>query len=185
MLGRVGELGQCCDDLDDEDGRVAVVRDPGVTRFRPKVLDAEAGVLGPQARLDQARWERNRRAAETLRVSVRVQGLGHGEGPWAQGEVVHVRDDEFRIDHDMLIVGATLSRDARQSTTDLELVLPAAYQPWQRPAPRKRGKGGAKDWQQPPYVWEFEDTGFYEEHPELEFEGELDFGDEGELGWDE
>ncbi|NJK33158.1 MAG: hypothetical protein HC927_12555 [Deltaproteobacteria bacterium] len=79
-----------------------------------------------------------------MQFEARVPGLHHGDGSWSPGELVHVRSERAGVDHDLLIVRATLSREADRSTTTLELMLPQAYAPEEIPLPRAGGEGGVR-----------------------------------------
>lgn len=168
VVAGAGLRGVDFDAEDDPQSRAPVVRDVGVTRFRPLVMRATSWAKGPRARAEQARAERARRAGQALQLNGKVQGLRHKDGHWDKGQLVHVTSKVLKVDHDLLIVRATLTREADRSTTELELAPPQAFEPAAIPLPRKRrARDSMADIEHPPEVAEFEDTGFWEENPEL------------------
>lgn len=170
----------------DPRSRSPVVRDEGVSRFRPLVIGAASWAKSARSRTDQARAERARRAGQSLQVSVKVQGLRHAEGHWDKGQLVRVMSKVLALDHDLLVARATLTREADRSTTDLELVPPQAFLLDAVPLPRKRtARADVSSFDHPPEVAEFEETGFYEENPEYLLEAmasEAEWLGEGTVG---
>lgn len=134
---------------DDTDGETEAhiegrVRDPGVGRYRPKLIIAEAGGTGGSA-IDRATWECNTSIGKATSASITVQGWRQKPGGrlWLPNMLVAVRSPWLRMDGLMLIRQVVYSRDVTGGTTaQLEIVSPQAYEP--EPPKEKKAKAGKK-----------------------------------------
>ena len=104
-------------------------KDLGVTRYRPKIIVAEAAVDSGLAQ-QRAEWEAAVRAAKAVGISVTVQDWSQTEGGdlWRENQLVKTVLPQHGINGDMLIREITYSLDSDQGTTaTLALVRPDAY----------------------------------------------------------
>jgi prophage tail gpP-like protein len=120
--------------------RKAVATDPTVSRYRPLVVVSEdASSLSVSTR---ANWQRNVRAGRSVRWHYTLSGWKDTASPWAPNVLVHVTDERWSIDADLLLVSATFTRtgDGEGTTTELELCDPLAFDVAQPPSklPKKR-----------------------------------------------
>jgi len=104
------------------------VRDVGVGRYRPMLIQAEDLTTTSSAG-DRAAWEANVRAARSRRPSYTVQGWRAGDrGPlWSPGQIVRVVDDWLAIDRDLLVSGVQFERGSEGTKTTLDLAIPGAF----------------------------------------------------------
>lgn len=114
------------------DGRASVIaeiRDPGVNRYRPRIIVASDPHHEASARL-HAQWECNTAAGSSRLVNVRVAGWRDQAGKlWEPNRTVRVRCPWLALDHDLLLSGVHLSLSEQGGTTaDLELTDPAAFE---------------------------------------------------------
>lgn len=110
------------------------VTDPGVPRYRPLRVTAEAhSGLDLQAR---ATLERNQRAGRAERVSCVVEGHTTVEGyAWRPNTLVHFRNPILGVDATLLVVTARFRFGAAvDDVTELELARPEAYDLGKYPA---------------------------------------------------
>lgn len=104
-------------------------KDLGVTRYRPKIIIAEAAVDAGLAQ-QRAEWEATVRAAKAVSISVTVQDWSQTEGGelWRENQLVKTVLPQHGINGDMLIREVTYNLDNDQGTTaTLALVRPDAY----------------------------------------------------------
>lgn len=170
-----GASGFSDDDLDVDKGKAAVVVDLGVGRYRPTILNPETDVKKQRARIAQGEWERNRRAAMSLQLSVTLIDWQHESGIWSPGLIVPFASDKFGIGGDFVISTVSLSRRPDGSEVRLELLRQAALDPRVKPLPRRRRAPlDTTDYGQGEDEWHIEQTKFYQDHPELADQGETD-----------
>lgn len=104
-------------------------RDLGITRYRPKIIIAEAAVDSGLAQ-QRAEWEATVRAAKAVTVSVTVQDWSQTEGGelWRENLLVRAKLPQLGVDGDMLIREVTYSLDDSEGTkATMALVRPDAY----------------------------------------------------------
>ena len=118
-----------------------IATDPSVPRYRPKVFRAEGA--GDTAFAQQrAVWAAATARARSLQVEATVQGWRKADGAlWRLNELVPIKADWLRLDHDLLVIGAefTLGQDGRRTKLTLtprEAMLPEPLKP-----PSGRGRG--------------------------------------------
>lgn len=105
-------------------GRAA---DPGVTRYRPLVIIAEAEASG-QSPATRALWEATVRAGRGLRVDVTVQGWRQGNGElWRPNQLVHIKALSRGLDDVLLIVSCCYTLNDSGSITAMSLARPDAF----------------------------------------------------------
>lgn len=112
--------------------------DPGVTRYRPRIIVAETDTDKAKAR-ERAEHERERAAGNALRASVTVQGWRDDAGAlWTPNTLIFVASPTLmHLEQDMLIERVTASQDDHAGTRcELSLVDPRAY--------RGKGQDGKK-----------------------------------------
>lgn len=119
----------------------ALATDAGVSRYRPLALmaDAQEAKSGLQR---QADWERNRRRGRSLSLSYTVVGWEHADGLWQPNQLVEVRDELLDVRGVFLLASVKFNRDETSTTTELEVMSPAAYS---LAAPKREAKGAG--WQ--------------------------------------
>jgi prophage tail gpP-like protein len=124
--------------------------DDDVDRYRPLIVMPET-----HARSDlqkRAVWERNIRAGRSRRYRYQVPGWSRAEGLWEPNLMVHVADDFWGLDDDLLVASVTLRRDDDGSTAELELASKEAFQTVPLPTQRHRngrhghGQAGKRTW---------------------------------------
>lgn len=118
------------DAADDEDASVAAhglgeAQDPGVKRYRPKVIVAD-DQADDVSLADRARWEARVRAGRGQTITATVQGWRQTPGGrlWQPNERARVR--WRRIDREMLIVSVRHQLGSG-TTTDLTLQPPETF----------------------------------------------------------
>lgn len=119
-----------------------VATDPDVPRYRPKVFRAEGA--GDTAFAQQrAVWAAATARAKSLQVEATVQGWRKADGAlWRLNELVPIKADWLRLDHDLLVIGVefTLGQEGRRTKLTLtprEAMLPEPLKP------ARTGRGGA------------------------------------------
>ena len=111
-------------------GVLATVGDPGVSRYRPKILIAEAGQGGTDLAARRGKWEAARRAGQGTRARISVQGWRDGAGQlWRPNSIASVSSPWLGISADLLIADVTYRLDAQGSVTEMVLGPKAAYEP--------------------------------------------------------
>lgn len=99
-----------------------VARDDAVSRYRPRLIVAEAPGGGGdfQTRAD---WDAQHAAGLSLSASLTVAGWSDSAGAlWTPGAVVHVDSPTLGIDRELVIVTASYKRSAKDGTeTELEV----------------------------------------------------------------
>jgi prophage tail gpP-like protein len=120
---------------------VGTARDPGITRYRPKVIVAEAQADDNNAE-KRADWELRRRIARAVKATVTVNGWRQDDGAlWATNLMVYVDVPWLGLDREMLIGEVAFSIEDGGEITALSLTLPDAFLP-EKVRKAKRGKGG-------------------------------------------
>lgn len=118
-----------------------IASDPAVPRYRPKIFRAEGSGDTAFAR-DRALWAAATARAKSLQVEATVQGWRKADGAlWRLNELVKIKADWLRLDHDLLVIGTefTLGQDGRRTRLTLtprEALLP---EPLRRASGRGRG----------------------------------------------
>lgn len=121
-------------------------RDPGVTRYRPMLIVADAESNAASAS-DRATWEANTRMGRAASATIVVQGWRQTPGGelWAPNMLVSVRSSWLGMSGEMLIRQVTFDKGAGGTVTQLDVVSPSAYEP--EPIKQKKGSGsGGLTW---------------------------------------
>ena len=132
---------------DDIDGPRAAqpsgtVKDAAVTRYRPKLILAEAPGGGADM-TQRAIWDQRIDAAESLEVSVAVRGWRDENGVlWDAGQICPVSIAPLGIDQDLLIVDVEWRKDESGSASVMTLLPPEALTP--EPVSVAKASGNAK-----------------------------------------
>lgn len=119
--------------------------DPGVTRYRPRLVVAETGGTNGSA-IDRATWECNTNIGKATSCTVTVQGWRQSPGGalWTPNLLVSVQASWLRMDGIMLVRQVTFTRDISGGTTaQLELASPQAFEP-DPPSEKTKAKGRKK-----------------------------------------
>lgn len=127
---------------------VGTAHDPGITRYRPKVIIAEAQADDDNADR-RADWELRRRIARSVRANVTVNGWRQENGElWATNLMVYVQVPWLGLDREMLIGEVQFAIDDSGEITTLDLTLPDAFLPEKVRQPKRktaaRGGGGRR-----------------------------------------
>jgi prophage tail gpP-like protein len=136
------------------------VRDPGITRYRPHLIVAEAQTDDAMA-AKRADWEMRRRLARAVRARITVNGWRQEDGRlWATNEMTWVVSPWLALDRELIVAETTFTYDDGGASTQLNLTLPDAFLPdAKRKGKREKkaaksgtgakgkgkGKGGAAD----------------------------------------
>lgn len=135
-------------DGEDEAHIVGKATDPGVTRYRPKVIIADGGDDSASA-IDRAVWECNTNIGKATSCAITVQGWRQTPGGalWLPNTLVSIQSPFLRMSGLMLIRQVTFNRDLSGGTTaELEIASPQAFEPEPpQAAKKKQGKGGQWD----------------------------------------
>jgi len=117
--------------------------DPDVPRYRPRIFRAEGAGNDSYAR-DRAVWAAATARAKSLQVEATEQGWRKADGAlWRLNELVKIKADWLRLDHDLLVIGTEFTlgaegRRTRLTLTPREAMLPEPL----KPARSGRGAGG-------------------------------------------
>lgn len=119
------------DGVDEEAaaGPSGTARDLAVTRYRPKIIIAEAAVDSGLAQ-QRAEWEATVRAAKAVGLTVVVQDWSQTEGGelWRENLLVRTNVPQLGINGDMLVREVTYTLNDDEGTlTSMALVRPDAY----------------------------------------------------------
>jgi prophage tail gpP-like protein len=111
--------------------------DEGCTRYRPTIIQADDEDSGSELQ-KRADWERNIRAGRAKWLTYTVQGWTHRDGLWEPNTLVWVTDKIERIDCELLVVEATMTKTEDEgSLTTLSLTFPEAFDVQPLPPPKK------------------------------------------------
>lgn len=124
---------------------VGTAQDPGITRYRPKVIIAEAQADDDNAE-NRADWELRRRIGQSVKASITVNGWRQQSGDlWTPNLMTYVNVPWLGLDRELIISEVEFSIDDGGEITRLGLTLPDAFLPEKvRKAKSKRGRGGGK-----------------------------------------
>jgi prophage tail gpP-like protein len=108
----------------EPEGRAA---DPAVTRYRPRVITAEAkGDSGNF--IERATWEAAVRAGRAQRGAYTVAGWRDGAGAlWRPNTIVAVQDRLSGVETDLLIAGVEYTRGQEGTRSVLSVTRPSAF----------------------------------------------------------
>jgi prophage tail gpP-like protein len=128
------------------------VRDPGVTRYRPHLIVAEAQ-SDDAAAAKRADWEMRRRLARAVRATVTINGWRQQDGRlWATNEMVWAESPWLALERELIIAETTFTYDEGGALTELNLTLPDAFLPeakrkhkHEKKAAKGSGGGGRRD----------------------------------------
>lgn len=114
---------------EDEDLQIEeVYPDPGVTRYRPKIVVAEGDTDQGRAR-ERAKHEANRSKGFSIKASLTTQGFRDDAGKlWTPNHLVYVYSPTLKLDGDLLIENVEYAQSESGSIASLSLVNAAAYQ---------------------------------------------------------
>jgi prophage tail gpP-like protein len=105
------------------------VKDPGIHRYRPKVIVAETQA-SPADAAKRADWEMRRRVAKAHKATVTVVGWRQADRRlWTVNEMVPCEVDWLSLERDMLISEVTYTMGPEGQNTRMELTLPDAFLP--------------------------------------------------------
>lgn len=120
---------------------VGQARDPGIIRYRPHLIVAEAQSDDASA-AQRADWEMRRRLARAVRARVTIAGWRQDDGRlWQTNEMVWVDSPWLALDRELIIAEVGFTYDDGGALTELELTLPDAF----LPRARRKGKRAKKD----------------------------------------
>jgi prophage tail gpP-like protein len=124
---------------------VGTVTDPGVRRYRPLVIVAEAQADDGGA-MQRAEWEMRRRRANGTKATITINGWRQEDGRlWSQNELIEVTAPWLGLDERELIISQVqFSSDDSGELTELSLTLPDAFLPDPKRKGKKAGEGGSK-----------------------------------------
>lgn len=125
---------------------VGTAKDPGVSRYRPKVIVAEAQADDGAAQ-KRADWEMRRRIAKATEATISVVGWRQSNGElWRPNMMVSVDAPWLSLDRELLISAVEYSYGNDGEVATLTLTLPDAFLPekWRKSKKKKGGKGGGK-----------------------------------------
>lgn len=124
---------------------VARIRDPGVDRYRPKLIVAEGQADVATAR-DRANWEKLTRGANGVRATINVQGWRDAVSGrlWRANEMVTVDSPWLGLTRDLLIAAVNYRLDEGGTVAELTLAPPEAFTP--EPASPDSASGGGGLW---------------------------------------
>lgn len=108
-------------------GPKGTATDAEVGRYRPLIIMSDE--QGSPAELKaRAQWERNVRRGRSARLTYSVPGWTNAaDEAWDVNTRVEVIDPWFGVAEELLIVSATFARGSEGTTTELELLRPAAF----------------------------------------------------------
>jgi prophage tail gpP-like protein len=120
-----------------------VAEDPGVPRYRPRILRSEGSGDAAFARA-RAVWAAASARGKALQADITVQGWRQRDGRlWRINELVKIRADWLRLDHELLIIGTEFTLDESGRRTMLTVTPPEAMTPEPGEEPRRSGGGGS------------------------------------------
>jgi len=117
---------------DERNGSVAAetkaaVSDGFMSRHRPKIILAEGPVDDDDAR-QRADWEVAQAGADSLSVSITVQGWFGPHGLWEPGQLIYISSPSTPVARNMLCEKCVYTRDENGGTlTKMDFVLPETY----------------------------------------------------------
>lgn len=126
---KVTVKGQRRHGTEDEDLQIEEeYADPGVRRYRPKIIVAESETDKGRAR-ERAKHEANRSKGFSIKADLSTQGFRDDAGKlWLPNYLVFVKSPTLKISGDMLIETVELTQDEGGSIASLATVNAAAYQ---------------------------------------------------------
>jgi prophage tail gpP-like protein len=98
--------------------------DPGVTRYRPLIIDAEDGETDFSKR---AKFEANTRLGRSISMTYVVQGWEHENGLWEINKLVRVIDSYFGVSGWFLISEVTYSLSDKGTETQISIIPKEAF----------------------------------------------------------
>jgi prophage tail gpP-like protein len=124
---------------------VGSARDYGITRYRPKVVVAEAQADDDNAE-KRADWELRRRIGRSVKASVTVNGWRQEDGAlWTPNLLIYTFIPWLGLEREMLIGEVRYSYDEGGEIAQLALTHPDAFLPDLVRRPKgKRGAGGGR-----------------------------------------
>ncbi len=102
--------------------------DANVSRYRPLIILAETPSDSGKLK-DRAIWEAAVRMGRSSRpVLTFAPGWAHSAGLWQPNTLVYCKVPYFQLDREMLIAACAWGKDENGTRTEIELVLPEAFQ---------------------------------------------------------
>lgn len=128
--------------------------DWNITRYRPKIINAETGATDGSAQ-DRAELEASTRAGKSTRITVQVVGWKMSDGKlWPLNALTNLRSPMLVADDVDLLISQVVFvvSESEGIVTELSLVKPGTYL-LGRDKGKKKKKGKGK---MPPIDWELE-----------------------------
>ena len=118
-------------DLGSGGDLIATVNDPGVSRFRLRVIIAENSDGGQDVAYLRAVWERNRRIGRSCQVRVTTDSWRDSSGMlWTPNTLAALHLPSLKVNHsNWLISEVTYKLDEHGTTADIVLMPPLAFAP--------------------------------------------------------
>jgi prophage tail gpP-like protein len=122
---------------------VGTARDPGITRYRPHLIVAEAQSDDAVAE-KRADWEMRRRLAQAVRATITVHGW-HQEDRrlWAANDMVWVEAPWLALERELIIAEVSFHYGDGGEITEFNLTLPDAFLPKAKRKGKREKKVGA------------------------------------------
>lgn len=118
------------------------VKDPDITRYRPKVIVAESQADAADA-AKRADWECRRRIGKALKAQISVVGWRQQDGRlWLTNEMCKCEAPWLSLDRELVISQVEYTFGADGQVCNLELTLPDAFLPEKVREPKKPGGAG-------------------------------------------
>ena len=101
------------------------VADPGITRYRPKIIISEQMDAGSFFAQVRANWEAQQRIGQSLRVELTCDSWLDSSGmPWTPNMMARVSMPSIALDQVLIITQVTYRRDKESGTTALVTLMP-------------------------------------------------------------
>lgn len=108
----------------------ATFRDPGVRRYRPKLVMSESGTSETMGVQERAEWEARRRIGRSYKVAAQRAGWRQSNGAlWTAGLLTRCELPFMKLNETMGVSEVTWSRDVQGTLCGLRLVSPVALTP--------------------------------------------------------
>jgi prophage tail gpP-like protein len=120
------------------------VKDPEITRYRPKVIVAESQADAAEAE-KRADWECRRRIGKSIEAQITVVGWRQADKRlWKINEMVRITAPWLSLDRELVIAEVAFGAGSDGQTTGLKLTLPDAFLPEKTRQAKKAGTGTGK-----------------------------------------
>lgn len=117
-------------------------RDPGVKRYRPKVILSDgAGKTGEA--LANAEWQARRNVGRSKRIAATRVAWRQGDGSlWRPNMIVQAELPQLNLSAELAIAEVTYLKGEQGTLCDMRLAPPEAYTPKPPQSPKTGGTGG-------------------------------------------